>query len=240
MIERLGFRDNWSAAKELHTFAEVSSGRDINLVPFGFRQPEFAQWWLVPGPNPEMPAYPHGKMFIRTVKSGKHAGSAYLGYYVEKGFDPVVGKVVHLEAKHLLGKDWCWHAVVRDIGAGEMDGAVSRIVTPSDVPVVLSIQASEMNVPPDPANDVTYGDTVRFNASDGVLSLATPATNVLRGLNECQTLSVISKALEHDDLRFYWVGIRIGVILPYGHEGTGWSASDVWLNVMSPFLRWFR
>ena len=246
MKAMLEFPNNWTAARAVREFAEASSAQvpPLTLVPYGFMDPDFAPWWLVPGPHPTLPAYRHGKLEFYRPKHGTGAGAAFVGFYVEKAFPPAVGKALGLAQSEIMDDGWCWHAVIASARERALDPIVATVAAATELPVIIDVSVGEVNAPPKSETEMRRGDSVSFQAvgSQGTLQLEEAARGVLEPLNTCESVAALAEALSGGlDLRFYWVNLRIGVRLHYlSPGGSGWDAGEVWNRAMAPWLPWLK
>ena len=232
------FNNNHQAADAVCQYLDGSRS-----IPEKFRErvfnqysPDFSRWWLVP--DSSWPAYKWGKLSFRQCPW--ESSAMYVGYYAEKGFDQSISKISGVKPNLVLQADWHWRRFLQDALHGELASAAEDVIRRSASPILLLVEAYEINAMPKPGVQEKADDVVRFEMESvaGGYKVLVPGSETLRSLNECTTLKGIVVRLEQQaqDLRFFWVDVHIGISVSYGSAETGiWDASDIWHNALAPW-----
>jgi hypothetical protein len=238
---RMAYATNKAAATALveHAAATDPEQPPYSAFPYSWQSPEFTPWWLVRKPY-EKPAYPSSKLEVRQLKDGPAAGLATVGFRVEKGFSPNYGKQCGKPLVQQLGQQWAWHAVVRALAGGELDGALDQVAFRTGLPVVVEVSISALHEAGDAGKPYEERVVLLSRGTASGLVLESAATDELAALNECGALRELGEHLGQPDWKgFFWGSLRLGVRLDYAAAGQpAWDASELWERACAPWLPW--
>lgn len=235
------FRDNDETAHAVHRYISDlrPSLQRFTLRPYQHQAPKFTQWWLAP--STEWPAYRFSKLCFH--QHGADSKYLYTGFYVEQGLGAEVAGLPDVKSRNVMKPDWCWREFLLQARDGELDAPLREVLERSECPVIVSADVYEFNRVPDTAEEHRNPDDVvefAIRSADLRFELAAEGTKVLAALNGSMNLRELGRCLEGlSDLRWYWVGLIIGIRVRYGDESRGtWGAAQIWHNALEPWTPW--
>lgn len=236
------FANNYVAA---HAVAQHIAPHRFSLRPYNRFLPDFTEWWFfTSGRADSWPAYRFSKLFIQTFRPASEEGPRmYAGFYVEKGYDPVLAGMHGVKRTYIMHADWYWHQFLSLASQARYEQSIQETKRRADCPIWISIDIQGFNRPPElDAERPPFDDIVQFTVvSEGAnLHLERPGGKMLKQLNTCEDLPALATRIASmEDLRFFWVNFQIGILLKYGqNDPRTWGAAELWHNALEPWDSW--
>jgi len=224
----LGYADAKSVAREIRGL--MIEHPSVIAHPFARFSPT---WLLNPGKDYPAPAYKYGKYtFDPELFDGEDG--LFCGLWVEKGFGP--SSVTSSEKKRLtMGKDWRWHQFGRDLAAGKLEAAISKVLSHTDNPMRIVVNTHYCGGDEREAVEfIAHSESIRLTGAEpsGGLKRAAAA----KSLQELgQELAAIP---DHEWVWIdFWLGMDFG--LAGGRKSGCWMADKLYDNLLKPLQPWF-
>jgi len=210
--------------------------------PFNRFDTAFTEWWLVP--VTEWPAYKYGKLCFHKYPRTAD-GVLYTGYYVEKGLGLQLTEFHGVQKNHIMKSDWRWYEFVDWARSGKIDEVLERINDISQTRVRVLIEIHAFNKVPEPDTErSTPSDTIEFEIAPlgSKWQLIQSGQSVLRKFNGAVNIGdLVERMSDENTLDYFWMDLVVGVRFRYGGGSSpGWSASDVWMKTLQPWVELVR
>jgi len=236
------YENNDKVAHAVQEFVRSHGGWSFTLRPFNRFATAFTEWWLIPAT--EWPAYKYGKLcfhrYPRTV-----GGVLYTGYYVEKGLGVQLAGLPDVQKSHIMQSDWRWYEFIDWASSDKINEAAKQVHGLSQVGIRLLVEIHAFNKVPEPDTERSApSDTIEFEIapSDSRWQLIQPGQGTLAKFNGADNIATLVEGMHNEkDLDYFWLDLIIGVRLHYGNGSSrSWSAPDIWVKALQPWVEFVR
>lgn len=177
--------------------------------PWNYFKPESTLWWLVP--STEWPSYKYGKLVLFRTKEGYR-----VGFHIEKGISEIAGQMLSSKsAQKLCTKpDWAWNDIVSDLSNGAFEDKLKAISDAANMPLRISIQASNVTSEYDPYSEKIEGletdHIMVFEYSVGeLIILQDELKGEMRKYSNVNKLTDFISVFQEKDLDWFWIDMFV-------------------------------
>ena len=240
----LGFQNNHKLAHALsESLQDLGGPSNLALRPYNRFSTAFTTWWLVPAKD-EWPAYHLSKLCLHPVpKASQDSPEILAGLQMEKGLTPKIADLPDVNPSHIIRPHWRVHSLPPPPFRDKILDSARLVLTRSQQPLFVMIDASACNRVPDPdAPAATPDDRALWLIKDQSLALVpegSPTTGLAGSSDSSDLGSLIKEIFQHPSLDFFWLDLRLGVlVLLSGQDGVrgSWLVSDLWRSTLEPWL----
>ena len=252
-VPTLQYANNEVAAQAVYRYIRmlVPPLRHLRLRPSDSSALATTTWWLITGAG--APIHARGKLYLRRepgMLSAHDPGLLSAGFCVERGLGrQLAGLEMGGEAAPdlvdpdlMLQPSWFWYRFLNDALGGLFGAPMLDVLERSGQPISINVDLHRFDgvAPQGPGTADAY-DHVAFTILDDTLVLHPTRTTLgeLAVLNDAIDLRDLVLRVESiRDLTWYWVTFWIGIQARYGDDQGNWSARELWLNALEPWLPW--
>jgi hypothetical protein len=198
-------------------------------------------WWVVP--SSEKVAFRYSKISVASSDFLAPAKGVFVGLYVEKGVGAVMA-AAGASNEWIMGGDWRWHGLVRDLSRGKLQPALAESSRRLGTPLEIRVEA---HVPIRGGAIRPPHDRLVFGCSDGdkVATLTEPILKTdekfLKQAASADTVQLLGTAmLSIPQSDWAWVNLYIGVGCEFApkHDTTALDAYQLADRLLEPLAPW--
>jgi hypothetical protein len=222
---------------------DLGAPTNIALRPYNRYSTAFTTWWLVPS-RTDWPAYHLSKLCMAPlVESLEPSFELLVGIEFEKGLAPSLAGLPEVDSSHIIKASWRWNSLSSPSFRDKLSACTQSALQASEEHLLVKVDAYAFNRVPDSEKPaVVPDDTGLWFIENSALALIpeSPPTSELAFLTPSRDLfSLVDSLLNHRPLDFFWIELRLGhriLLSPEGLSQQKWSARDLWLVTMKPWL----
>lgn len=198
-------------ANELYDILRVNGYDKLTLRPYNHYNPDNTLWWIIP--SKEWPAYKFWKIAIY-----KPEGHDYhrIGFHIEKGISTTAGKMLStISAEKLcIRSDWVWNIFMEEINNGNFEGKLRFISEKFNLPLRISIQASNVTSEYDPSSKPVEGYEndhmiiYKFQGNELIVD-DEYIKGEMRKYSKIDKINDLSELLNEKSMDWFWIDVII-------------------------------